>query len=336
MNKWQFLVAMNSKESERAGWVGVIRNSQQWIAGWYPRDPRDTEGWPTGEGEHFYTGDMLNQAKEACLELIQKKEAEGYSLSFPIRFTNKPGQWHNLTVFDYYSDQHCNPDCYEELRKWRFQKAQELKVSPFIVATNRLLKQVAAFMPYTEAEAKQLNGMGVNKWMRYGKEIVEIVKQYERNHQFPLQWVFNEVQEDAFAQWKDQQRIAKEQRQRELEEQARRDQKTILECMAAGKSLEHISKEVNQSISAVLKHIEVLREEGYAVLPWLEREVEKIEELSKIVAVAGEYGTVYAKPIFQKLYSDVPNDEAWMKYDQIRTVFAYMRSLVSEKQLVAK
>lgn len=336
MKNWMFVVAMSNRSNEEiAGWIGVSEEEGEWKTGWYDRDPSNlNDPIPMGEGEVFYTGDSVGRAKEACLTLIHLKESSGLRLSFPIKlFKNESASGPSaLTVLDFFSDVHCHPDCYEDLRKWRYQTAQERKIAPFIVATNRLLKQIAAFIPYNENEAMQLNGMGKNRWQLYGKDIIEITKKYDRNHSFPLNWVKESIAIDDYEIWREDQIRAKETRQLEMQEQAAQQQKIILKAMGEGNSLIAISEQINQSVPNVLKQIEKLREEGYDVLAWLEKEVQLVDNLSEIITAATELGTSYAKPVFQRLYPDVPNEEAWKKYDEIRTVFAYIRTVQLDKK----
>lgn len=329
MKDWIFVVAMSEAASgETVGWVGVDRLEGEWLTCWYEMDYTDSSRWPEGEGKLFYRGDSLEKARESCLVLIKAKEVEGYRLSFPVRLSGKANQSNvALTVLDYYCDQNYNADCYDELRRWRFKIAQDKRISSFIISSNRLLKQLATFLPYDEKEARQLSGMGENRWRQYGSDIIQITLKYEREHNFPLDWVLARISEDDFALWKEKQLMEREERRLGLQEQKRRDQKMILESIQEGLSLEGISKNLSQPSSTVLKKIEELSEDGYDLSPWLENEVKGVEDHQEIIAAAQELGTNYAKPVFQKLYDGVPNEEAWVKYDQIRTVFAYLRSI---------
>jgi hypothetical protein len=329
MKDWIFIVAMSEAGSgETVGWVGVDRMEGHWFTSWYASPTSGTSEWPGGEGELFYRGESVDKAKESCLELIKLKEAAGYRLSFPVRLSGKGNQGNpQLTVLDYYCEQHYNAECFDELRRWRFKVAQEKRISAFIIASNRLLKQMATFLPYDESEAKELSGMGENRWKQHGLGFISVTQKYEREHDFPLNWVEAKVSTDDFAAWKEKQLAEREEKRLSLQEQKLREQKLILESLNEGLSLEGISKNLSQSPSMVLKKIGGLSEEGYDILPWLESEIKLIDDRSEIISAAQELGTTYAKPVFARLYEGVPNEEAWVKYDQIRTVFAYLRSL---------
>jgi hypothetical protein len=334
MKSFIFTVAMTEKNRDQtAGWIGVHRLNGQWYVCWYEVTEADEEVLPTAEGELIYQGTAIHQAKQACLEHIRIKENNGYRLAFPIRIgagNTRPGS--SLTELDYYSELHFDAECYEKLRQWRYNMAQERKVSPFIVATNRLLKQISAFLPYFEHEAVQLYGFSTNKWNQYGSDIVEITNKYDRQHTFPLDWVHEQVLSEHFEEWKEQQRLDKEQKENDFQEQWSREKKAILEGMEQGLSLQQLCRNLNRSASTVLKRIERLQDEGYEALSWLEKEVDTIADLSDMIAAAHELGTTYAKPVLQRLYDDLSNDEIRSKYDQIRTVFTYLKSMKIEKE----
>lgn len=335
MKKWVFVVSMTKQQSDQAaGWVGVCRDEGGWKTCWCNANALNREDLAMYDGEVTYFGNSLEQAKVSCLELIRQKESEGYSLTFPIRLVPK-SSGPSYTVLDCYSDLNCNLECYEELRQWRLKKAQEKNMSVFIIATNRLLKQIAAFLPHTQGEIMQLSGMGNSKWNQFGQELLKITHKYDRNTEFPLHWVYERVTEQDFAGWKEQQLLSKENRKQDLEEKALRNKKAILESIHEQAVLEAICTKLNQSVSSVLKHVEELREEGYDILPWIEQQVERFAELPELLAATEELGTKYAKPVFQKLYPHVPNEQASEKYDQIRAVFVYVRSLNEQRERVA-
>jgi hypothetical protein len=334
MKSFIFTVAMMEQNGDQTvGWIGVHRSDGEWCVSWYEANQADEEAAAREEGVFIYRGEALRQAKESCLEYIRNKENQGYRLAFPIRIgegNQRAGS--SLTEFDYYSEIHYDNECYEQLRQWRFKTAQDKKVSPFIVATNRLLKQLSTFLPHNEQEAVQLHGFSTNKWNQYGSDIVEIISKYDRLHAFPLDWVHHQVVIDDFENWKEEQTLAKQQKNKDFQDQWKREKTALLEGIQKGLSLEQVSGNSNQPISTVLKRMERLQEEGYEVLPWLEKEVETIADLSNLIAAAQELGTTYAKPVFLRLYENSPNNEARLKYDQIRTVFTYLKAIKIENE----
>jgi len=73
-------------------------------------------------------------------------------------------------------DGHVDGDLLERLRAWRLDKARELKVSPFIVAHNALLRNIAAARPRTPEELQAVKGIGPHKFEQYGAELLALVQ----------------------------------------------------------------------------------------------------------------------------------------------------------------
>jgi len=68
---------------------------------------------------------------------------------------------------------------FECLRAWRLEKAREAKVSPFLVAHNSLLRNIAAARPRNERELLAIKGMGPRKLELYGAELLRLVQEKE-------------------------------------------------------------------------------------------------------------------------------------------------------------
>lgn len=68
-----------------------------------------------------------------------------------------------------------NPELFEALRKWRFEKAKEIGMPAYIIASNKALEQAAARKPLSEKELLHVPGFGAKKVEDYGKEIVKII-----------------------------------------------------------------------------------------------------------------------------------------------------------------
>jgi superfamily II DNA helicase RecQ len=64
---------------------------------------------------------------------------------------------------------------FDALRAWRLQRAREEKVSPFIVAYDTVLAEIAERRPRDEAALLAVAGMGPAKVAKYGAEILALV-----------------------------------------------------------------------------------------------------------------------------------------------------------------
>jgi ATP-dependent DNA helicase RecQ len=70
---------------------------------------------------------------------------------------------------------------YKRLRAWRLQKARDKGVSPFIVAHNSVLRNIAAARPRTESELLAVKGLGPRKLEQYGAELLQLVRAETRD-----------------------------------------------------------------------------------------------------------------------------------------------------------
>lgn len=66
---------------------------------------------------------------------------------------------------------------FEVLREYRSQKADELGVPPFYVASNKLLQELIEQRPQNEQELLEVNGIGPVLNERYGKDLLQILNQ---------------------------------------------------------------------------------------------------------------------------------------------------------------
>ena len=68
-------------------------------------------------------------------------------------------------------------DLFEELRRYRMEIAREEHVPPYVVASDRTLRDIALLRPSTIDELKLAHGMGPAKAERYGDGLLQVVRQ---------------------------------------------------------------------------------------------------------------------------------------------------------------
>ncbi len=68
-------------------------------------------------------------------------------------------------------------DLFEELRRHRMEVAREEHVPPYVVASDRTLRDIALLRPSTIDELKLAHGMGPAKAERYGNGLLQVVRQ---------------------------------------------------------------------------------------------------------------------------------------------------------------
>lgn len=68
---------------------------------------------------------------------------------------------------------------FEELRKLRLEIAKEQQVPPYIVFSDKSLRDMSARKPKTTTEFLQINGVGENKCKKYGEKFLAAVRQWD-------------------------------------------------------------------------------------------------------------------------------------------------------------
>ena len=67
---------------------------------------------------------------------------------------------------------------FNRLREWRGEESKREGVPPFVVFTNKELAQITAALPGSLNALQQIEGVGVKKLEKYGKEIVKMMKSF--------------------------------------------------------------------------------------------------------------------------------------------------------------
>lgn len=68
---------------------------------------------------------------------------------------------------------------FEELKKWRKQKAAELGKPPYVVFTDATLNEIAKKRPKAYSQMDGISGIGEKKLEHYGRDIIRLVCDFE-------------------------------------------------------------------------------------------------------------------------------------------------------------
>ena len=68
-------------------------------------------------------------------------------------------------------------DLFEELRRHRMEVARDERVPPYVVASDRTLRDIALLRPISIDELKMAHGIGPSKADKYGDGFLQIVRQ---------------------------------------------------------------------------------------------------------------------------------------------------------------
>lgn len=74
-----------------------------------------------------------------------------------------------------------NPELFDELKKWRKEKAIKQNIRPYIIFSDSSLIEIVNAMPETFDEMLEVRGVGTKKVESYGEEIINILNKYRKN-----------------------------------------------------------------------------------------------------------------------------------------------------------
>lgn len=321
------LVFLNSfeKRTEHDGTVSaqvsIAEELGEWSVWWH--EP-GSEGLPTQES--WYTGAAWDEMIAEFRARLTEKRRDGYR---PLveqaseRESGSTGRGLLVRKLEYYGELHADPELYETLRRWRNGQAANEGKSPFILASNRLLKMIAAFVPHTKEELLQLPGLGEHKAGLYGADILALTNCATRQTAFPLDWVEEAVDGAEADQW-----VRDRQEQRRKGESAKQELKRkLLEAVAGGLDLGAMEPLLTLGRRELVTRIEELDKEGYELEPLIAAELSSIPQplIDKAWSEFEASGGRFLRPILQRLYDEKSLDEQslsrayeWLRLLRIR------------------
>jgi hypothetical protein len=301
---------------EARGQVFIGEHQGTWTAGW-----RNHEAQPAGEDEIWYEGISWEELLAAFRHGAAGKMREGFRplidgmLDEPV-WERKPQQ---AVMLQCYADlQEADPDLLNRLRLWRRAKASEEGRSAYLVATNRELQMLAVYRPATPAELGHIPGFAKLKTERYGSDLSEMLREVPREHAFPLDWVAQAVDLERFAEWTFRQK--QEKYSKTLA--SVRDKRALLSAIREGQSMAEMESLLQCTRRQLVERIERLDDEGYDVLPIIDRELTAVssEEWTQASEAMVQLGDRYLKPLLRKLYGETAGGDADVEsqYEKLR------------------
>lgn len=70
------------------------------------------------------------------------------------------------------------PELFERLRKRRYEIAQNEHKPPYIIFSDKALKEMSTYLPTTEKKMLEVNGVGTSKLEKYGQEFMRIIIEF--------------------------------------------------------------------------------------------------------------------------------------------------------------
>ncbi|WP_379133104.1 HRDC domain-containing protein [Paenibacillus sp. sgz500958] len=282
-------------------WIG--EEDEVWSLGW--RDFPDTGDSGESRGSIWYEGGSWSEMICVYRHELAVKMGEGYRPLLDGTFHEEdslPSRNIEHMKLQYYSEQHSNEKVYEELCAWRRGRASSERKAPYILASNRLLKLISAFVPKTPEELLQIPGVGESKASQFGADWLAITAEAPREHGFPLGWVYKEVDEEAFVSWMYRQKELKYKKQLER----LRLRRLLLQGIERGLNMEQLKEECGVSRRDLLEAVEELEREGYTAEKLISHELAGMpqSEKDKVWNAYTELGDTFLKPVLFKVYGE--------------------------------
>ena len=130
--------------------------------------------------------------RQALIAGYLKKDVENYGLlkvtAVGKRFIKNPTEFMIVRDNEFRDDEEeegneavgmaLDPELFTMLKHLRRQMAQKLGVPGYVIFQDPSLEQMATMYPITTEELQQIQGVGAGKAKRYGKEFLDLIKQY--------------------------------------------------------------------------------------------------------------------------------------------------------------
>ncbi|MCD7738046.1 MAG: DNA helicase RecQ [Lachnospiraceae bacterium] len=71
-----------------------------------------------------------------------------------------------------------NPQLFERLRRKRYQMAQQAHIPPYIIFSDKTLREMSNLLPVTRAQMLLINGVGNRKYEQYGEIFAKEIREY--------------------------------------------------------------------------------------------------------------------------------------------------------------
>lgn len=231
-----------------------------------------------------------------------------------------------------YSELHPNQELYAELVSWRRRKASTERKAPYLIASNRLLRLISVFCPHTREELLQLPGVGENKANEYGAELLELTQNREQTRAFPLDWVEQTIDDEAFRSWVYRQKEVKYRAEAEKFSLRRK----VLECLAEGMNINDICLQTGMERRDTLAMLEVLEKDGYQIEELIKLELQDMpdQEQTAVWQAFAELGDAFLKPVLLRVYGKegAEGGQADLLYERLRLIRLQFRRSAESAQ----
>ncbi|UWD47497.1 DNA helicase RecQ [Clostridioides difficile] len=185
---------------------------------------------------------------------------------------------------------------YEKLVNIREEYAKKEKLPPYMILTNKALKEISGRYPLDKEQLKDISGIGGVKIEKYGSSLLDEVKRYVKENSIDVNWE------------------KKKKRKLILDGESRKNNEIALDLLNQGKDIQSVSQEIEVSLSTVIGYVYDYVKDGQSISFTLDLEKFYNEDEKKmILEVCEEVGYENLNNIKRKLPDSI-------KYENIRAV----------------
>lgn len=73
------------------------------------------------------------------------------------------------------------PELFEILRQYRYETAQKAHIPPYIIFSDKTLREMSTYLPVNREEMLAINGVGNSKYEKYGKAFENLIQEFIRD-----------------------------------------------------------------------------------------------------------------------------------------------------------
>jgi ATP-dependent DNA helicase RecQ len=265
--------------------IGVDLTEKQWL---HLARQMVQMGYVSQDGE-YRTLSLTDKAMEA---LRQRSPILGQLQAIQERTRSKEAR---KTDLDY------DAALFELLRKKRKELADEARVPPYVIFSDKTLVEMAAYFPQTSTRLLDISGVGQVKLRQYGAAFLEVIRPYCEQHG---------LQERTRPSSKGEPALSFE--GKEDRGEGNRRYMAVGDAYNNGEGIADLMDRYGVTVGTILDHLARYALAGHPLRDGEDLHAissTPVEQQKAAFAAFDELGTAYLKPVFDKLIGAVNYDE---------------------------
>ena len=191
-----------------------------------------------------------------------------------------------------------DPKLFERLRKLRKQLADEIRVPPYVIFSDRSLIEMAMYFPQAKDRFLDIHGVGSMKYERYGSAFLDVIRTHCQEHQI----------EERIKRTRIRQKIKKVKDSVTLTKPRHH---LVGEAYDSGESIESIMNRYEIKLVTVFDHFYKYLQEGFSLKPdeFLSFSSLSSDQNEQILDAFDELGTAYLRPVYDHFDASIDYED---------------------------